>query len=283
MTEAKNAIHPELGRSAAEEIVRLLTIMRRLRDPEDGCPWDVKQDFRTIAPYTIEEAYEVADAIDRGNLDDLRDELGDLLLQVVFHARMAEESGHFDFSSVTRAISDKMVRRHPHVFAEAQERDAESQTKAWETQKAEERAAKAKAEGREPSILEGISAALPPTTRALKLQKRAARVGFDWPEIRPVLEKIEEELAEIRTEIDRDAAVERLEDELGDLLFAVTNLARHLKIDPDSALRRTNAKFEARFQVIEVALAKEGRSIEDADLEEMERLWQAAKKQMISE
>lgn len=283
MTEAKNAIHPELGRSAAEEIVRLLTIMRRLRDPEDGCPWDVKQDFRTIAPYTIEEAYEVADAIDRGNLDDLRDELGDLLLQVVFHARMAEESGHFDFSSVTRAISDKMVRRHPHVFAEAQERDAESQTKAWETQKAEERAAKAKAEGREPSILEGISAALPPTTRALKLQKRAARVGFDWPEIRPVLEKIEEELAEIRTEIDRDAAVERLEDELGDLLFAVTNLARHLKIDPDSALRRTNAKFEARFQAIEVALAKEGRSIEDADLEEMERLWQAAKKQMISE
>lgn len=283
MTEAKNAIHPELGKSAAEEIVRLLTIMRRLRDPEDGCPWDVKQDFRTIAPYTIEEAYEVADAIDRGNLDDLRDELGDLLLQVVFHARMAEESGHFDFSSVTRAISDKMVRRHPHVFAEAQERDAESQTKAWETQKAEERAAKAKAEGREPSILEGISAALPPTTRALKLQKRAARVGFDWPEIRPVLEKIEEELAEIRTEIDRDAAVERLEDELGDLLFAVTNLARHLKIDPDSALRRTNAKFEARFQAIEVALAKEGRSIEDADLEEMERLWQAAKKQMISE
>lgn len=283
MTETKNAIHPELGRSAAEEIVRLLTIMRRLRDPEDGCPWDVKQDFRTIAPYTIEEAYEVADAIDRGNLDDLRDELGDLLLQVVFHARMAEESGHFDFSSVTRAISDKMVRRHPHVFAEAQERDAESQTKAWETQKAEERAAKAKAEGREPSILEGISAALPPTTRALKLQKRAARVGFDWPEIRPVLEKIEEELAEIRTEIDRDAAVERLEDELGDLLFAVTNLARHLKIDPDSALRRTNAKFEARFQAIEVALAKEGRSIEDADLEEMERLWQAAKKQMISE
>lgn len=283
MTEAKNAIHPELGRSAAEEIVRLLTIMRRLRDPEDGCPWDVKQDFRTIAPYTIEEAYEVADAIDRGNLDDLRDELGDLLLQVVFHARMAEESGHFDFSSVTRAISDKMVRRHPHVFAEARERDAESQTKAWETQKAEERAAKAKAEGREPSILEGISAALPPTTRALKLQKRAARVGFDWPEIRPVLEKIEEELAEIRTEIDRDAAVERLEDELGDLLFAVTNLARHLKIDPDSALRRTNAKFEARFQAIEVALAKEGRSIEDADLEEMERLWQAAKKQMISE
>ena len=283
MTEAKNAIHPELGRSAAEEIVRLLTIMRRLRDPEDSCPWDVKQDFRTIAPYTIEEAYEVADAIDRGNLDDLRDELGDLLLQVVFHARMAEESGHFDFSSVTRAISDKMVRRHPHVFAEAQERDAESQTKAWETQKAEERAAKAKAEGREPSILEGISAALPPTTRALKLQKRAARVGFDWPEIRPVLEKIEEELAEIRTEIDRDAAVERLEDELGDLLFAVTNLARHLKIDPDSALRRTNAKFEARFQAIEAALAKEGRSIEDADLEEMERLWQAAKKQMISE
>lgn len=283
MTETKNAIHPELGRSAAEEIVRLLTIMRRLRDPEDGCPWDVKQDFGTIAPYTIEEAYEVADAIDRGNLDDLRDELGDLLLQVVFHARMAEESGHFDFSAVTRAISDKMVRRHPHVFAEARERDAESQTKAWETQKAEERAAKAKAEGREPSILEGISAALPPTTRALKLQKRAARVGFDWPEIRPVLEKIEEELAEIRTEIDRDAAVERLEDELGDLLFAVTNLARHLKIDPDSALRRTNAKFEARFQAIEAALAKEGRSIEDADLEEMERLWQAAKKQMISE
>jgi ATP diphosphatase len=195
MTEAKNAIHPELGRTAAEEIVRLLTIMRRLRDPEDGCPWDVKQDFRTIAPYTIEEAYEVADAIERGDLEDLRDELGDLLLQVVFHARMAEESGHFDFSAVTRAISDKMVRRHPHVFAEAQERDAESQTKAWETQKAEERAAKAKAEGRAPSVLEGISAALPPTTRALKLQKRAARVGFDWPEIRPVLEKIEEELA----------------------------------------------------------------------------------------
>ncbi|MEJ1995400.1 MAG: nucleoside triphosphate pyrophosphohydrolase [Limibacillus sp.] len=277
MTEAKNAIHPELGRTAAEEIVRLLTIMRRLRDPEDGCPWDVKQDFRTIAPYTIEEAYEVADAIERGDLEDLRDELGDLLLQVVFHARMAEESGHFDFSAVTRAISDKMVRRHPHVFAEAQERDAESQTKAWETQKAEERAAKAKAEGRAPSVLEGISAALPPTTRALKLQKRAARVGFDWPEIRPVLEKIEEELAEIKTEIDKDAAVDRLEDELGDLLFAVTNLARHLRIDPDSALRRTNAKFEARFQAIEAALAKQGRSIEDADLDEMEELWQASK------
>ena len=251
--------------------------MRRLRDPQSGCPWDVEQDFRSIAPYTIEEAYEVADAIEREDYEELRDELGDLLLQVVFHARMAEEAGFFEFAAVARAIGDKMVRRHPHVFAEAHERDAESQTKAWEAQNAEERAAKAESEGRRSSVLDGVSAALPPVTRALKLQKRAARVGFDWPEAREVFDKIDEEITEIKEEISSANRPDALEDEIGDLLFAVTNLARHLSVDPETALRRTNAKFESRFHEIERCLAADGRRPEDCSLEELEQLWQDAK------
>ena len=274
MTDSSEQNHMD---PSSDQLRRLLDIMRRLRDPDSGCPWDVEQDFRSIAPYTVEEAYEVADAIERGDLDDLRDELGDLLLQVVFHSRMAEEAGHFDFADVASTISDKMVRRHPHVFAEAQERNAESQTKAWEEQKAEERAAKAAKQGRDASVLEGVSGAMPPITRALKLQKRAARVGFDWPEAGQVIDKIDEELTELKAEIANGADAERLEDELGDLLFAVANLARHLKIDPDAALRRTNAKFERRFQKIEAALAAQDRDVSSAGLAELEALWQEAK------
>jgi MazG family protein len=263
--------------SAEAQLLRLLSIMRRLRDPEAGCPWDVKQTFRTIAPYTIEEAYEVADAIERNDIEELRDELGDLLFQVVFHARMAEEAGHFDFSAVAQAISDKMVRRHPHVFATAEERDAESQTVAWEAQKAEERAARAASEGRDASVLDGVIASLPAMTRALKLQKRAARVGFDWPSTAEVFDKIDEEILEIKEEIENAGSDDALEDEVGDLLFVVVNLARHLKVDPDAALRRSNAKFDRRFRHLEARLAAAGKSLEESDLEEMERLWQEAK------
>ncbi len=261
----------------AEQLLRLLTVMRRLRDPANGCPWDVEQTFQTIAPYTIEEAYEVADAIERNDLDELRDELGDLLFQVVFHSRMAEEDGHFDFAAVARAISDKMVRRHPHVFAEAEERDAKSQTVAWEAQKADERAARAATEGRSVSALDGVISSLPAITRAMKLQKRAARVGFDWPSTAEVFDKIDEELSEIKEEISADATHNRLADEIGDLLFVVVNLARHLKVDPDAALRGTNAKFERRFRYLEARLAEDGKALEESSLEEMERLWQEAK------
>ena len=258
---------------------RLLTIMARLRDPDGGCPWDLEQSFTTIAPYTIEEAYEVADAIERDDLGDLRDELGDLLLQVVFHARMAEEAGAFAFDDVAGAIVDKMVRRHPHVFGDASGGDADLRA-TWEAQKAAERAQKASARGQAHAAgaLDDVPRALPALMRAEKLQKRAARVGFDWRDLGPVLAKIEEELGELRAEIDADAPAARLEAELGDVLFAVVNLGRHLGVDPESALRGTNGRFESRFRAIEAALAARGLGPADVDLDELERLWVEAKR-----
>ena len=253
-------------------LFQLLEIMARLRDPAGGCPWDLEQTFATIAPYTIEEAYEVADAIERDDLRDLREELGDLLLQVVFHARMAEERGAFDFADVARAINDKMVRRHPHVFGDAVHRDSAEQTEAWEVIKADERAAK----GRAASLLDDVPAGLPALTRAVKLTKRAARVGFDWPTPAKVIEKLHEELGDLQAEIDAgDRAKAR--EELGDLLFVCANLARKLDVEPEDALRATNAKFARRFAFIERSLAAQGRSPDQSDLAEMDRLWDAAK------
>ncbi len=259
------------------EIARLLEVMAALRDPERGCPWDRAQTFETVAPYTIEEAYEVADAIERGDLEALREELGDLLFQVVFHARMAEEQGRFAFGDVVAAIVDKLVRRHPHVFGEAQVRSAEDQRLAWEAHKAAEREAKARAEGRAPSALDGVSVALPALARAVKLQRRAARVGFDWAGPEPVLAKVKEEVAELEHEMRAGAARARLEHELGDLIMACANLARHLGVDPEAAVRKANARFERRFRAVEAALAAQGRRPEDATLEEMDALWNAAK------
>ena len=262
----------------ATAIDRLLDIMKRLRDPDTGCPWDVEQNFATIAPYTIEEAYEVADAIDRGDMTDLRDELGDLLLQVVFHARMAEEEGTFDFADVATQIGDKMVRRHPHVFGDETVSGAAAQTLAWEEQKAQERASKAGENG-DSGTLDGLPVALPALTRAAKLQKRAARIGFDWPDTAPVAAKVEEELNEIRDAIASGLAHERLEEEIGDLLFAAVNLARHLHVDPESALRRANGKFERRFRSVERQAAANGQSVAALDLQALDALWDQAKSQ----
>jgi ATP diphosphatase len=260
-----------------EPMARLLAVMAWLRDRQHGCPWDVDQTFRTIAPYTIEEAYEVADAIERDDLGALKDELGDLLLQVVYHAQMAHETGAFGFADVASAIADKMIDRHPHVFGDATVATAEAQTVSWEARKAAERTAKRA--GSEPAgALDGVARALPALLRAEKIQKRAARVGFDWKQTGPVIDKIEEELGELRAELmagNVDPA--RLTDELGDVLFAVANLARHCKIDPEAALRATNDKFERRFRHIERRLAEAGRKPADATLEEMEALWQEAK------
>lgn len=258
-------------------IDQLIRVMARLRDPDGGCPWDVEQTYATIAPYTIEEAYEVAEAIEQGDMAALRDELGDLLLQVVFHARMAEEEGVFDFDQVAAGIVEKMIRRHPHVFADETVASTAAQSKAWEDQKATERQAKAAAEGRAPSVLDGVTVALPGLTRALKLTRRAARVGFDWPDANAVFAKLDEELAELRHEVHGNGDQARIEDELGDLLFSVANLARHLGVDPESAIRGTNAKFERRFHHIEEKLRDDGRSPGDATLDEMDGLWDAAK------
>jgi ATP diphosphatase len=258
-------------------IERLLWVMARLRDPDGGCPWDLEQDFSTIAPYTIEEAYEVADAIARRDLDHLKDELGDLLLQVVYHAQMAKEAGLFDFNEVAARIADKMIRRHPHVFGTVDVEDARSQSRAWEATKAREREDKAAAQGKRHRLLDDVPLALPALVRAAKLQKRAARVGFDWPEAAQVLDKIEEEIAELRAELNEPANVARLADEMGDLLFAAVNLARHLGVDAEAALRKSNTKFERRFGEIEDALHARGRRLEDASLDEMEALWQQAK------
>ena len=259
--------------SAEHAITRLLDVMRRLRDPLRGCPWDLEQTFVSIAPYTVEEAYEVADAIARGDMGDLREELGDLLLQVVYHAQMAREAGSFDFADVAGAIADKMIRRHPHVFGEAQVATADEQTQAWEALKARERAAKA---GGPASVLDGVAVSLPALTRALKLSRRAARVGFVWPSIEGVLDKLQEEIAELRAELaagDRDKARE----ELGDVLFVCANIARDLDVDPEEALRGANAKFVRRFTFIEAALREKGRSPAESDLAEMEALWVEAK------
>jgi MazG family protein len=258
-------------------IERLLWVMARLRDPDGGCPWDLEQDFASIAPYTIEEAYEVADAIARGDLDHLKDELGDLLLQVVYHAQMGKEAGLFDFDQVAGAIADKMIRRHPHVFGKAAVESARAQSRAWEAVKAGERASKAGAAEGNHGVLDDVPLALPALVRAAKLQRRAARVGFDWPEATQVLDKLEEEMAELRAELEQNAGTDRLSDEIGDLLFAVANLARHLDVDGEAALRQANAKFERRFGAIEEALRARGRRLEDASLDEMEALWQQAK------
>jgi len=251
---------------------RLLEIMAKLRDRDGGCPWDIEQTFATIAPYTVEEAYEVADAIERGDLNDLKEELGDLLLQVVFHARMAEEQGAFAFDDVAAAIADKMVRRHPHVFATASYADVIEQTAGWETIKAAERAAK----GRAASLLDDVPAGLPGLTRAVKLTKRAARVGFDWPSTDQVLAKLREELEELEVEI-AAGDLPKARAELGDLLFVCANLARKLDVEPEDALRATNAKFARRFAHIEKVLAERGSSPEQSTLEEMDALWDEAK------
>jgi nucleoside triphosphate diphosphatase len=250
---------------------RLAGIMRRLRAPDGGCPWDLEQDFESIAPFTIEEAYEVADAIARRDWAGLKGELGDLLFQAVYHAQMAEEAGHFDLGGVIGAISDKMVARHPHVFGEAEQRSAASQTEAWEAQKAAERAARAQG-----GVLDDVPLALPGLTRAVKLQKRAARVGFDWPETAQVVEKIAEEARELVAARERQSAAE-VEEEFGDLLFVIANLARHLDVEPEAALRAANEKFTRRFRTIEAALASQGRRPQDSTLAEMDALWDAAK------
>lgn len=259
----------------------LLGVMVRLRDPVAGCPWDVKQTFSTIAPYTIEEAYEVADAITRGDLDALKDELGDLLLQVVYHAQMASEQKRFEFADVADAITRKMVRRHPHVFADQKLRDEFLNADLWERIKAEEKAERGTSANN--SRLDDVPVTLPALTRAVKLQKRAAEVGFDWPSLAPVLAKAEEEIAELKAAIDAsppDASkppAKKIGEEFGDLLFVMANIARHLGVDPEAALRDANAKFTRRFKSIEAALAAEGRKPEDSTLEEMDRLWDDAK------
>src|SRR6185437_9669218 len=259
---------------AQPPIDRLLAVMARLRDPDTGCPWDREQSFATIAPYTIEEAYEVAEAAERGVMPELKEELGDLLLQVAFHARMAEETGAFDFDDVAAGIADKMVRRHPHVFGTARIGSAAAQTVAWEDQKAHERRAKSATQGRRASALDGIGAALPALTRAAKLQRRAARVGFDWPDVAPIYDKIIEEIAELKAESGNKL---RSEDDLGDLLFAVVNLARRLEIDPEHALRGACRKFERRFRKIEERLAARGIDPARAGLDTLEAEWQAIK------
>ncbi|MCL4160284.1 UNVERIFIED_CONTAM: hypothetical protein GTU68_037883 [Idotea baltica] len=249
--------------------------METLRDPKDGCAWDVEQTFETIAPYTIEEAYEVAEAVENNDIEGLKDELGDLLFQAVFHARMAEEAGHFNFADVVDAISDKMIRRHPHVFADESYRDAEEQTIAWEEQKAQERADK-----KQNSILDGVTVGMPALTRAVKLQKRAARVGFDWPETSQVIDKLQEEMVELSDELIKNKQDEdKIEEEFGDMMFVYANLARHLKIDPEKALRRANSKFTNRFNKIEQYIENEDKSFDKYSLKELEELWVRAKKE----
>jgi MazG family protein len=260
---------------AAEAFRELARIMARLRDPEAGCPWDLEQDFATIAPYTIEEAYEVADAIERGDMVELRDELGDLLFQVMFHSRMAEEAGAFSLADVVAGINDKMIRRHPHVFGEKDVRSAHEQTVAWEVMKAAERARKAAPEG-PASALDGVARALPALLRAEKLQKRAARTGFDWTETPPIFDKLEEEVAEVKAAIAGGDPAE-IEDEVGDLLFVAANLARRLDIDPEQALRKANAKFERRFRAMEAAAAAEGVDFASLSLDDQEAYWQRVK------
>lgn len=257
-----------------DNMSRLLEIMRRLRDPEGGCPWDRQQSYASLVPYTLEEAYEVAEAVERGEHQGLREELGDLLFQVVFYAQIAAEEHCFDFDDVAGAIADKMERRHPHVFGDAEVADAHQQGLAWEAHKQYERAR----EGRE-GALDGVPRALPALARAHKLQARAARVGFDWQRSEQVLEKVEEELAELRVELGAAAHPDRLEEELGDLLFSCVNLARRLGIDAEAALRRANDKFESRFRAMEARLAGGPRPVGEADLEEMDRAWEQVKAQ----
>ncbi len=267
----------------SRDVRRLIEIMAALRDPVAGCPWDVEQTFTSIAPFTIEEAYEVADAIERGDAEELREELGDLLLQVVFHARMAEEAGMFDFGGVVEAITAKLVRRHPHVFGDARELNSSAVKALWGRIKADEKRAKLESrantglpEKARLGALDGVPLALPALSRATKLQERAGKVGFDWNDVRAVLAKLSEEIAEVEAEIANGSA-QTLSGEVGDLLFTAVNLARHLKVDPEAALRGANAKFERRFAHIESRLAEDGRTPESASLDEMESLWAEAK------
>jgi len=269
------ALTRDRTQEAAEAFRELARIMARLRDPDGGCSWDIEQDFTTIAPYTIEEAYEVADAIERGDMGDLRDELGDLLFQVMFHSRMAEEAGAFALADVVAAINDKMIRRHPHVFGEKDVRSAHEQTVAWEVMKAAERARKAPAEG-QASALDGVARALPALLRAEKLQKRAARTGFDWTETPPIFDKLEEEVSEVKAAI-AGGDPDDIEDEIGDLLFVAANLARRLDVDPEQALRKANAKFERRFRAMEAAAAAEGVDFTTLSLDAQEAYWQRVK------
>ena len=268
----------------SRDIRRLIDIMAALRDPISGCPWDVRQNFATIAPYTLEEAYEVVDAIDRGDWEDLREELGDLLLQVAFHARLAEEEGLFDFGGVVQAITEKLIRRHPHVFGEARNLDAEDVKALWGRIKAEEKRERADARAQagldadiKPGALAGAPIALPALTRALKLQEKAGKVGFDWTDPRSVIAKIREEIDEVEAEID-EGGREALTGEVGDLIFAAVNLSRHLRVDPETALRGANAKFERRFAHIERRLGERGERPENASLETMEAFWDEAKR-----
>jgi nucleoside triphosphate diphosphatase len=268
----------------SRDIERLIEIMAALRDPDTGCPWDKEQSFATIAPYTVEEAHEVADAVARNDMPDLRDELGDLLLQVVYHARLADEIGAFAFGDVVEAITTKMIRRHPHVFGGEEARSAGAAKGFWEEIKATEKRERAGrrlypgGSQRAGGVLDGVPAGLPALARAVKLQAKAGTVGFDWTDPGAVLDKIREEIEEVAAEIKRPSLIrDRVEDEVGDLLFAVANLARHLSVDPDQALRRTNAKFMQRFGAIENALATSGRTPAEASLDEMEQLWQQAK------
>jgi ATP diphosphatase len=263
---------PDPDASAEAELRRLLDIMAALRDPDTGCPWDRTQTFETIAPYTIEEAYEVADAIAQRDFTALPDELGDLLFQVVYHARMAEEAGHFAFADIARCISDKMVRRHPHVFGAAATRDAATQSHAWEAQKSAERAAR-----RQSGALAGVPTALPALTRAVKLTNRAARVGFDWPDADQVLAKLDEEIQELRAEL-AEADPVRLTDEVGDLLFVLANLARKLNLDPETCLRHANEKFSRRFNLMEGHFGTQGKTLSELTLTEMEAGWQRVKR-----
>ncbi|MCZ4353612.1 nucleoside triphosphate pyrophosphohydrolase [Roseovarius aestuarii] len=264
--------HDTLIHDTTGGLPRLLAIMRALRDPETGCPWDIEQDFDTIAPYTIEEAYEVADAIERNAWDELKGELGDLLLQVVFLGQIAADKGLFDFAQIADTISDKMVARHPHVFGdESRDKSAQQQTRDWETVKAAERASQAQT-----GTLDGVAAGLPALMRAVKLQKRAARVGFDWPQTSQVLDKVVEEATEL-SEAKANADPDHIEEEFGDLLFVMANLARHMQVDPEVALRRANAKFTRRFQRIEALLAEAGKTPAQSDLSEMDALWNRAK------
>ena len=257
-------------------LAELLAIMARLRNPDGGCPWDLEQTFATIAPYTIEEAYEVEDAIARNDMAALKDELGDLLLQVVFHARMAEEAGHFGFADVAAAISEKMVRRHPHVFGDVEAREAGTVTSNWEAIKAAERQAKPADRAGISDVLAGVTTGLPGLTRAVKLQNRAARVGFDWPDMKPVIAKIREELQELEDEIESGKSA-AIDEEFGDFLFVVANLARHLKLDPEDRIRAANRKFERRFSRMEAILKAAGKDLKDCDLATMDAAWDRAK------
>jgi len=267
MTFDKNLIN-----NPSKGMLRLQEIMRALRDPEGGCPWDIEQNFSSIAPYTVEEAYEVADAIERENWDDLKNELGDLLLQTVYHTQMAEEENLFNFNDVVNQISEKMIKRHPHVFGSLkQNKTSDQQIKDWEAIKADERVKK-----NQTGILDDVALNLPALVRSLKLQKRAARVGFDWPTVSKVLQKIEEETKEL-VEAKEFESQERINEEFGDLMFSIVNLGRHLKVDPEEALKKANKKFITRFKFIEDEIKSQGRNLEDTSLEEMEQLWQSAK------